>query len=286
MTYFGKILVIVITFFAIGFLFLSTMVFMTERDWKKEVDRQKGELSKLTGQLGTQKDLKAKADADLAVAQKEHAVEIKDRDSKIANLTADLSRQLGEITDSRQNIETAQQNLRASQTNSDAKDAETLKIREQLRTVQNEANAYKLQQLEFKDQIRTLQRALEQAQGANKSLRDDNLALQGVIKDNGLNPDPQYYQRRDRPLPSVDGEVLAADNQNKRYQISIGQDDGIAPPDKLYVYRLKPKPEYLGTVQVQLADSDRAVATLIGSFIQGKKIQEGDIVSTTIRPRD
>jgi hypothetical protein len=286
MTYFGKIMVVAITFFAIGFLYLSTMVFMTERDWKKEVDRLKSEQSKLNGALATQKELKTKTEADLALAQKQHSVQVKDLEAKIANLNAQTNTQLGEITDSRKAIETAQQNVRASQSNAEAKDAETTKIREQLRSVQNEANAYKLQQLELKDAIRTLERQLEQAQGNNKKLREDNLALQGVIQDNGLNPDPAYYQRRDRPLPVVDGEVLAVDNQNKRYQISIGRDDGIDAPDKLFVYRFNPKPEYLGTVQVQLADNDRAVATLIGSFIQGKKIQEGDIVSTTIRPRD
>src|SRR5262249_8574986 len=143
-----------------------------------------------------------------------------------------------------------------------------------------------LQQLELKDKIRILERELEQAQGNNKALRNDNLTLQEVIKENGLNPDPRFYQRRNRPLPNVDGEILKADNQTKRFQISVGKDDGIDEGHKPYAYRLKPKPEYLGELRVQIADNDQAVATLVGATIQGKKIQEGDIVSTTIRPRD
>jgi rRNA maturation endonuclease Nob1 len=286
MTYVGKILVIVIMVFAVGFLFLSTMVFMTERDWKKEVERLKADQSKLVGKLGSAEEQQKKLQDALTGAEKTHAVQVKQLEGDITNLKNETSNRTNEITDQRKAIETAQQNLRSSQQNAEAKDQETAKIREQFRTVQNEANAYKLQQLELKDKIRTLELQLEAAQRNNSTLREDNLALQNIVKENNLNPDPKLYQRRNRPLPVVDGEILRADNQNKRYQISVGRDDGIDHPDKLYVYRLKPKPEYLGELQVQTADNDQAVATLVGQTVQGKKIQEGDIVSTTLRARD
>ncbi len=286
MTYVGKILVIVIMIFAIGFLFLSTMIFMTERDWKKEVDRLKGEQSKLTGALTEQKGIKTQLENDLIAAEKARAGQVKDLEAQIANLNQETTTRQTEITAQRKEIETSLQSTSSAQQQAEAKDAETSKIREQLRAIQNEANAYKLQQMELKDKIRELELEKEAAERNNKKLRDDNLTYQEIIRSNGLNADPGYYQRRDRPLPVVDGEILKADNQNRRYQISVGKDDGIEPPDELYVYRTKPKPEYLGVLRVQIADSDQAVATLVGSTVQGKKIQEGDIVSTTIRPRN
>ena len=286
MTYVGKILVIVIMIFAIGFLFLSTMIFMTEKNWKEEVTRLQAEQSKLTGQLGDQKDIKTKLENDLITAEKTRNVQVKDLEAQIANLNTETNTRQSEITAQRKEIETSLQSTSSAQQKAEAKDQETAKIREQLRAVQNEANAYKLQQLELKDKIRELELEKEAAERNNKKLREDNLTFQEIIRSNGLNTDPSYYQRRNRPLPIVDGEILQADNQNKRYQISIGKDDGIDTPDELYVYRTNPKPEYLGVLRVQIADNDQAVATLVGSTVKGKKIMEGDIVSTTIRPRN
>jgi hypothetical protein len=110
------------------------------------------------------------------------------------------------------------------------------------------------------------------------------VVLQNVIQQNGLDPDPARYTQLEQP-PDVDGEVVRVDGQNRRFQISLGSDDGLVIGHKLYVYRLQPSPEYLGEVRVQAVDSDQSVVTIIGSTPQGKKIQEGDIVSTKIRPR-
>ena len=50
-------------------------------------------------------------------------------------------------------------------------------------------------------------------------------------------------------------------------------------------YRVSPRPEYLGKVAIVSVDPDQAVAKVIGNTYMGKKIKEGDIVSSTIKPR-
>ncbi len=42
-------------------------------------------------------------------------------------------------------------------------------------------------------------------------------------------------------------------------------------------------PEYLGKVKVGLVEPDQAVANVIGNTVHGKKIMEGDNVSSTLR---
>ncbi len=68
-------------------------------------------------------------------------------------------------------------------------------------------------------------------------------------------------------------------------QISIGANDGLVPGHELDVYHLKPQPEYIGKVRIIETDPNQASAKLIGKTMYGKKIQEGDSVTTKIRPR-
>ncbi len=65
-------------------------------------------------------------------------------------------------------------------------------------------------------------------------------------------------------------------------EISIGSDDGLAVGQELYVFRIQPRAEYIGKVRIVSVYPDQAVAEVIGNTVSGKKIQEGDIVSSTL----
>jgi len=82
--------------------------------------------------------------------------------------------------------------------------------------------------------------------------------------------------------PAVHGEVDRV-SQNRRVELTIGSDDGLVVGHELFLWRQKPRPEYLGKIRIISVDPDRAVGEVIGSTIQGKKIMEGDIVSSTFR---
>jgi predicted transcriptional regulator len=81
------------------------------------------------------------------------------------------------------------------------------------------------------------------------------------------------------------GEVTRIDPTNRRMELSIGSDDGLVTGHELYIYRTSPRPEYIGKVTIVTVEPDRAVAKVIGNTYQGKKIKEGDIVSSTIKPQ-
>src|SRR5262249_60847375 len=85
--------------------------------------------------------------------------------------------------------------------------------------------------------------------------------------------------------PPVMGEVKRVDWSNRRIEITVGSDDGLVPGHELFVYRVKPRPEYLGKMAIVAVDPDQAVGKVVGNTYQGKKIKEGDIVSSTIKPR-
>jgi hypothetical protein len=284
MTYVGKILVIVIMVFSLVFLTLSTVVFVTERDWKKEVDKLKGDLSKSNGLLNTAKGEKADLEGTLK-AQEDAAKQAQDDTNKQINqLKDEIAKRQEEITKQRQAVETSGENVRLAQLDADAKTKDIEKARQLLRDVQLETAEYKKQEKDLKDEIFNLRRELTVAKDNNKYLRESMVTLQNVIQGNGLDPNPEKYSKIKQP-PEVDGEIVKGDAANRRFQISLGSDDGIGVGVELFVYRLQPKAEYLGKVKVQAVDNDQSVVTVIGTTPQGKKIREGDIVSTKIGPR-
>ncbi len=81
------------------------------------------------------------------------------------------------------------------------------------------------------------------------------------------------------------GEVKRIDPTNRRMEITIGSDDGLVVGPRTVPVPPEPSPEYLGKVKIQSVDPDQAVVKVIGHTFQGKKIREGDIVSSTIKPR-
>jgi hypothetical protein len=157
-------------------------------------------------------------------------------------------------------------------------------LREQKAVVEKQANEYQLRQAELNDRIRELERMLDTATRNNKDLLERVAKYTTLLTRNGLSADISQIKGLESP-PPVTGQVTKVDPTNKRLEISIGADDGLVVGHELFLYRTKPRAEYLGKGQIIAVDTDQAVVRVLGSTVQGKKIKEGDIVSSTIVPR-
>src|SRR3954447_8130826 len=90
MTYVGKILVMVIMAFALLFLGVSTVVFTTATNWKKETENVKQKVTELTNK---NQDASAQVEAlkkDLETATKSAAESKKSLENRIAALQTDI----------------------------------------------------------------------------------------------------------------------------------------------------------------------------------------------------
>jgi len=284
MTHVGKILVIVIMVFSLIFLALSTVVFTTEVNWKKQVTdltakkkTVEDERDRLKRSLG---DQEVKLNQALAAAKKDE----EENRAKIKTLTDDNTRRQTEITTQRTSVETALQEVKKAQDEAQSRIEEANVLRQNLQTVQNQRDEFRLSKTELDQQIIILKRELEVAQNNNKNLRERVALLDSVIRKAGLNSDTADIKVLQHP-PDVEGEVTKVDAKGSTMEISIGKDDGLVEGLELVVYRTKPSPEYLGKVRVVSVDPDQAVVRVIGKPYLGKKIQEGDSVSTKVRPR-
>jgi hypothetical protein len=83
------------------------------------------------------------------------------------------------------------------------------------------------------------------------------------------------------PADNVEGTVLETDAKSDVVTISIGSDSGVKKGNKLVVYRLKPRPEYIGELSVIDSQPKEAVARPIKPLRAGP-VQKGDIVASRV----
>lgn len=284
MTFVGKILVVVISLFAMMFLGISVVVFSTAVNWKEAYSKEQDKFKKLSA---TKADLDASLQAEktnLAKAISENTAALKSAEDKVTALQTEIAQAQKEITAAQGQLETAQKSASVSLAEAAQRRSETELLRNQKSEVEKQANEFKIQQTELIDKIRDLERQSKTLDDNNKELRDKVAKFSTLLRQNGLSDDITTVTGLESP-PPVEGEVSKVDEKNTLAEITIGSDDGLVAGHELYVYRIKPRPQYLGKIRIMTTDPDQAVGKVIGRTINGIKLQEGDIVSSTIRPR-
>ncbi len=284
MTTVGKILVLFIMAFSLILSAVSTVVFTTSKNWKTATEVERKKVSELSTKL---KDANAQTEAaqkNLDVQKAGHEALAKQLNDKIKSVEDQNVLAQNQITTARTQVADAQQNAKVALEEAEARRNETLQLRDQKSAVEKQANEFKLHTAELNDKIRELERVLETATKNNTDLRERVAKFSTLLRSQGLSDDITQIKGLESPPPVV-GEVKRVDPTNRKLEATIGSNDGLVPGHELYLYRTSPRPEYLGKAQVLSVDPNQAVMQVIGNTYQGKKIQEGDIVSSTIKPR-
>jgi multidrug efflux pump subunit AcrA (membrane-fusion protein) len=284
MTQVGKILVLAIVGFSLVFLGISTTVFMTSKNWKDETAKKTAEVKKIQKSLSESKAQVDAAQKELADAQSQAAAATQQLNDRIKLLDDQNKRDQIDIQDVRGKLVTAQENAKSALDEAAHRRDETLLLRTQKSAVEKQANEFKLRQADLTDRIRELERMMETATRNNSDLLERNTKFTTLLQKNGLSTDISQIKGLESP-PPVEGLIKRVDATNRRVEISIGSDDGLVAGHELNLYRIKPRPEFLGKILIVAVDPNQAVGRVVGNTYQGKKIKEGDIVSSTINPR-
>jgi len=284
MTFVGKILVIVIMAFALLFLGISTVVFTTAKNWmvatkaeQKKVDDMKKKLDVAQAQSDSAKKGLEEAHSDFDQMKKNLT-------TQLSGLKDENARNSTQITAVRSQLAAAAETAKSTLVEVTARREQTTLLRNQKAAVEKQANEFKLHQADLTDRIRELERGLDTATRNNADLRERVAKFSALLRQNGLSDDITQIKGLESP-PPVMGEVKRIDSSNRRVEVTIGSDDGLVIGHELFLYRVSPRPEYLGKILIVAVDPDQAVGKVIGNTYQGKKIKEGDIVSSTIKPR-
>jgi chromosome segregation ATPase len=288
MTFVGKILVIVITAFALFFAALSVVVFTATTNWQEALKAQKDNNQKLSQDV---------ADAKAELTKREEALkaELARRDNELKALAEqqkatqdELASIQTENTKLRTDNEVAQQTSKSAIEEAQALAAETATIRERFQAAQKQANDLKARQTELTQQLYDLERKFDTATQQNKDLREGMTTYRNFLNSRGLPSDPaqlRLAESGNAAPPDVEGQVLAVNTKNDLIEISIGSDDGVIVGQEYYVFRTaSATPEFIGKIKITSAEADQAVGRVIQRYL-GRKVAEGDHVAGQIQPR-
>lgn len=282
MTFVGKILVVLIALFAMVFLGVSVVVFSTATNWQEATKKERTKVADFQ-KKNSDLDATLKAEqANLEKAKVDYAEAIKGHLARIETLQNDIKQAQAEVTTAQGNLEKLNQSNAVALAEAAQRRTETEQIRGQKSEVEKQANEFKIQQTELIDKIRELERQNKTLDDNNKDLRDRVARFSTLLRKAGLSDDISTVKGLESP-PPVEGEITKVDAGNKKVEMSIGSDDGLVVGHELFVFRTKPLPQYLGKIQIMAVDPDQAVGKVVGRTVQGIKLQEGDIVSSTIR---
>jgi hypothetical protein len=284
MTFVGKILVIVIVLFSLLFMGISTVAFSTARNWMAHTRVEQKKAEELKKKLNDAQAAAEAAKKGLEDAKNDFDVRTKQLNVQINTLKDEQKRNLDQYTAARSQLVAAQETAKSTLVEVEARREQTNQLRVQESAVEKQANEFKLHQADLTDRIRELERGLDTATKNNADLRERVAKYSVLLRQNGLSDDISQIKGLESP-PPVMGEVKRVDSSNRRIEVTIGADDGLVAGHELFIYRVKPRPEYLGKLAIVAVDPDQAVGKVVGNTYQGKKIKEGDIVSSTIKPR-
>jgi hypothetical protein len=120
----------------------------------------------------------------------------------------------------------------------------------------------------YQERTETLAAALEQVTREYEGFKSGKAAIRG--------------QAERRPPPEdVQGIVKNSNAAAGLVTISIGSDAGVSKGNSLYVYRLAPKPQFLGEIRIVEVDHHEAVGRPVMAQ-RGGQLQAGDIVASQI----
>ncbi len=283
MTFVGKILVIVIMVFAIVFLGISTVVFTTSKNWVVAATAEKKKVEELKKKVQDADAIAEASKKGLEQEKTKYDAELKSLNNRLASLEDENKRTVDQLTAARGQLVAAQQTAQSTLQEVEAKREQTNLLRTQLSAAEKQANEFKLRQAELNDRIRELERVQDTATKNNADLRERVARFSTLLRQNGLSDDISQIRGLQSPPPVV-GEVVRIDPTNRRFETTIGSDDGLVTGHHVFISRKTPRPEYIGEAVIVTVEPDHAVAKVIGTTYQGKKIKEGDIVSSTIKP--
>jgi hypothetical protein len=283
----GKILVIINFLFAIVIIGFLAVDFARRTNWKAAFDNADaqlriarnnadvlaesnrkllGEINKLTGVTGLQERKTKELEGDWKQRFQAEQAENQKQQQKMNVMMVQLTDAVAESKRRAEEIANLGKAI---------KDRDEMIVRLEDQATRYKTDAINAKNAEGNTQERNMSLLAQVREQQKEIARLSNSPGAGGTKGTTLRP----------PMNYVKGVIEKLDPQDKSLvQLSIGSDHGLAEGNTLYVYRLKPNPDFLGTLVVVDAQQYKAVARLLPSEFRTRpvQLQVGDEVASKL----
>jgi hypothetical protein len=282
MTTIGKILVIVNFIFSLVTGFMIIMVFAVSTNWESSFRKLKGYYDVSQANVKTlaieSSQLRIDRENDLA----NHKAALGKVEDQLKGAVADKTRLENDKTELK-----AQMDLSALSTTNTTE--ELKRVRSELEQEQAKVKDRDKQVIELVVKNKDLLDKSIRAEIASRSFKEraERLATsyETVVKELDRYKNPSGPARglaeRKPPPEDVNGIVKNSDARSGLATLSIGSDAGLSKGNTLFVYRLSPKPLYLGEIRILEVNPHEAVGRPQMAQ-RGTQLQAGDIVASQI----
>ncbi len=285
MTVLGKIFVIVNLVLSVAVGALIVMTYVARTNWhtaylemEKQVKAAGANARTYQEERDQAKSSTVKAMADLVQQQQKHQADLQAKDNEIA--------QAGAL-------------LQAEQRKSRSLQGSLTLLQKGQENRQGEVDYLKKLVAQRDDKIRDMEKTVEdshskmvEAQIARNSEheRNNNLLarmeqmtkqLQKAQTSGAVAMAAPTGGKHNPPAEYVEGQVKAADQQSGLVTISLGTDQDVQKGNTLEVYRLKPEPAYVGTIEILASHATESVGKPVSRPLS--PIRVGDTVASSIR---
>jgi hypothetical protein len=284
MTILGKILVIVNLVFSLVTGFLIISVFVTRTNWKDGFDK-----------LRKRYDV-AEANARTYYTEWQEAKRAGDEEG---------SRLKKDLVAAQKERDLVKESLKDRETQYQALEQRTQLSGTDLAAATEELNRRKAEIDNLKQVVTSLNDKVVKLEGLNKELRDEAVGARITANSEHerstrllaeLETISKEAERRSAsgtsssgggtaarpPQEDVEGVVTEIDARSGLVTVSIGSDHGLAKGNTLEVFRLKPRPEYVGMITILDTHFHESVARPVAPLRAGQ-IQKGDMVASRIQ---
>jgi hypothetical protein len=284
----GKTLVFVNLFFALvigGFLAVD---FARRTNWKAAFDNAESQIKIARNNTDTLVESNKKHLAEISrlnanLAAQEKKIKTVEDDLKNKLKTEQMAKSVSEQKANLQAIQLTEAVAEAKRRADEVANlSQVIKTREQfILKLEDDVSKYKTDTLAAQndrdnaqrrssalyDQVRELQKELAKA-----STSTGAGAVRGIAS---LKPPMNYVKGKIESIDSKDSSLV---------QISVGSDHGLSDGNTLDVFRLRPAPEYLGTLVIVDAQHHKAVGRLLPSEVRTRRVElrVGDEVASQI----
>ncbi len=287
MTTLGKILVCVNLVVACLIGAMIGIVFVTQTNWKAGFNKLKANNEKL-------QEANAALVAQMKTTQDDADKKVKEVNDLIAKMKDDLVKAIAARDDFEKKFKAQETVAQQINTTTQASVLELQRRRDEVKVLQDQVNEYQDKLAKVQEDLRTERATTVKTQIENTSLVERNRQmtdqLAEVIRENerlkGGGRGGQAVARvggaaHNPPPEDVRGVIKALDAQSGLVTVTIGSDAGLGVGNTLEAYRFKPKPTYLGTIQIIDVRHNEAVGKLTNPQKRGL-VQIGDEVASRI----
>jgi hypothetical protein len=286
MTILGKILVFVNLIFSLVTGALVIMVYVTQNNWVDGFDKLKKnyQVSEANSRMYAQEvdEAKARCNKELSVLQ----AQVRAAQQEVVAARQLLDAKTAEWTQAEARSKLTNNNVNEATEELNRRKLEIDRLKEVLKQKEEKMVTMETQNTKWRNDAITADITAKSEQERNRQLLDQVAALTKEVErrqapgaGSATAHTTSYGQRP--PADDVEGTVLEIDAKSDLVTISIGSDSGVNKGNTLVVYRLKPRPEYVGTLSVIDSHPKEAVARPIKPLRAGP-VQKGDIVASRV----